>query len=685
MIDVTTENRVKPDWGRIMGAGLLGVGLLVFSPACATTSPAPLQPSSEEPQDKLIQITDEDFVFPQALAHFSEGYRLELNQQFDEALTAYRAALAADPEYRELYLRVALNLIRRNQTDDAIGILKELVERDPKDPQPYLWLASAYRHARQPEQALEAFRDALALDPKDDGIYIQYADLLIQGGEEEQAVTLLQEGVRKAKEPGNLYRILAELFVRRASLSADGEKSLQFFHQSIDYFKAALKTQPDEATLLYALGDLHLRMRLYKEAVQYLEHVTHLQPDNLVAKEKLLMAYDALGERDQAIRLLEDMSRLQPTNSRILFSLGSIYEQQGEREKALANYRMAASGDQADVGVYIKLAHLQMEAHPDRALKALEEGLVRFPLHPRLLEMQGYIYVDQADYEKALAALLDADVALSAANETPMSANFHLYIALCHYFLGDAEQMTERLEQAIEIQPDLIDLFVHLVMKDDDPDRPALAVKALATLEERMPTNPALPIARAYLHSFRKEYGPALEAFAVGQKIAEETGQAERILDARFYFWYAAAQERNGDLDQAETLFRRSMELDPEYADTYNYMAYMWADKSIKLDEAIVLVEKALALSPDSPAYLDTRGWIYFRMGRIDDAYRDLTRANELMPDEPTLMEHLGDVYFERGNTDRAAELWNRALELDAENKDLAAKLEQHGLRNQEE
>ncbi len=102
----------------------------------------------------------------------------------------------------------------------------------------------------------------------------------------------------------------------------------------------------------------------------------------------------------------------------------------------------------------------------------------------------------------------------------------------------------------------------------------------------------------------------------------------------------------------AAVLFRKCLELDAEFAEALNYLGYMWADLGNNLEEALELIQRAVDLEPDNAAYLDSLGWVLFRLGRAEDAVIWLERAVELSSEpDPTLYDHLGDVYEALGRS----------------------------------
>lgn len=90
----------------------------------------------------------------------------------------------------------------------------------------------------------------------------------------------------------------------------------------------------------------------------------------------------------------------------------------------------------------------------------------------------------------------------------------------------------------------------------------------------------------------------------------------------------------------------------------------MNADRNVRVPEALQLIEKALRKRPDNSALLDSRGWASFRLGRLEDAERDLRKALEQTTSAVSL-DHLADVLVAKGAREEAAATWRLALEQD--------------------
>lgn len=131
---------------------------------------------------------------------------------------------------------------------------------------------------------------------------------------------------------------------------------------------------------------------------------------------------------------------------------------------------------------------------------------------------------------------------------------------------------------------------------------------------------------------------------------------------------YALAAERIKQFDLMESELRKAIAEKPDFAAAYNALGYSFADRNIRLNEAIKLIEKALELSPNDHYMLDSLGWAHFRKGNLDKAIEYLQQAYDINPD-PEIAAHLGEVLWHKGQHDRAKKIWNDALSAHPDNE----------------
>jgi tetratricopeptide (TPR) repeat protein len=164
------------------------------------------------------------------------------------------------------------------------------------------------------------------------------------------------------------------------------------------------------------------------------------------------------------------------------------------------------------------------------------------------------------------------------------------------------------------------------------------------------------------------ELGDSKRALAVMEDARARQGGGLPLL-----FFLAAAYERDGQHAAAERTYRALLADDPAHAPSLNNLGYMLADRGEKLDEAVELIRRALALDRDNPGYLDSLGWAYFRLRRFEQALDPLERAARAMPGTSVVQAHLGDLYLEMKRYGEAAAAFERALGGDRQDVDVAA------------
>ncbi|MBM2577242.1 tetratricopeptide repeat protein [Jannaschia sp. Os4] len=168
-----------------------------------------------------------------------------------------------------------------------------------------------------------------------------------------------------------------------------------------------------------------------------------------------------------------------------------------------------------------------------------------------------------------------------------------------------------------------------------------------------------------------EDFVGAAEAYDRALSIVEAAGEPE----ARDWFLYYArgiARERTDDWAGAEADFRRALDLNPDQPSVLNYLGYGLVEQRMKLDEALDMIERAVAARPNDGYITDSLGWVLYRLGRAEEAVAPMERAVELTPRDPVINDHLGDVLWTVGRKREAEFQWRRALSLDPEPEDLA-------------
>ena len=128
------------------------------------------------------------------------------------------------------------------------------------------------------------------------------------------------------------------------------------------------------------------------------------------------------------------------------------------------------------------------------------------------------------------------------------------------------------------------------------------------------------------------------------------------------YFLRGALAERQKHYEEAEVQFRKVLAIDPNNSMTLNYLGYMQADRGVKLDEALAMIQQAVKQEPQNYAYLDSLGWAYFKLGQYQLSEDNLRRAIEHNASDATVHDHLGDLYEKTGRLKLAVAQWEQSV-----------------------
>lgn len=141
------------------------------------------------------------------------------------------------------------------------------------------------------------------------------------------------------------------------------------------------------------------------------------------------------------------------------------------------------------------------------------------------------------------------------------------------------------------------------------------------------------------------------------------------------YYTRGICHEREKDWAAAEADFRKALELSPNQPQVLNYMGYSFLEMNTNLDEALSMIERAVAAKPEDGYIVDSLGWALYRMGRYEEAVARMEKAVELMPVDSIVNDHLGDVYWAVGRQREAEFQWKRALSFEPESEEDATRI----------
>ncbi len=633
----------------------------------------------------------------------------------DEATALLRRAMDLAPGNGDLAAELCALLLDAGQDANAVGVARRSLAASPPTPALQRVIGSLYLRSRGKDEgevrrqaggalleamaastasnaaarvtlgeirmaageeaaALAAFREAVALDGSGERIHARIVRILLGQGRQEEAIQALEFALGRAGRDAGLRRVLALLLARRADASKDAAAVRRDRERAVELLEAADREMPGNPGILAELGEL--RIRTGRDADAF-ESFARIPQDDAGTRRALALRFLAGGDTNAAVKRIEALAARREGGRLARHYLGEILEVRGDLAGARRAFEAAAAPEPPESAPYIRLAILAHDGDPAAAAAWLEKGLKRMPDDLRLTRALATLQMLRKDFARARETYERIETLVPADDLTAV-IQVKVEQAVALQWEGRAALAARRIAEAVDPGYLIYELYVRLAFdygrrfKDHAP-----AEKTLAELSRLRADDPATHMYAGLYALSAESFTNAVAAFERAELVARQTLDGASMLRAQFYFSYGSALERCGRFAEAEAALEQCLKLDREFAEAWNYIAYMWAERGENLAKAAEYVNEALKREPENGAFLDTFGWICFRQGRFEEALKHLDRSIAALPGEDaTVLDHAGDALLKLGREAEAVKRWTRAFVLDPEVPGLRAKLE---------
>lgn len=609
-----------------------------------------------------------------AMYEFMLARRAESVDDFAAAEAAFRRALALDPKAADLHAELAAFYARQNRASDAVTAAEQAIALDADSEEGHRILglvnaAWADGIVEGPAGGSEAaWRDAaithlqrvqaLPAMATDMGLQLTLARQLLAADRVADAVPLLEKLVSQSGPAGE-----------PASMLAEALRSLGDVERATTVLEQAAAANP---RFLIALGDIYERQSKFEEAAE------------------------AFDRGAKAMRTPGRELRLRRVNA----LLGIADGKGAERAVTALTEYLAATPADAAANYLLARAHLQRR-DAAAAVTAAERALAIEPRHLPTLALLAAHYRERYDFAAIVALLtpLGQDEVTATTQSPADTARLLAELGGARQQLGDTagaaaafEKARARLPESAPLATALAEAYLQAGRPDDAirvaqeargaaaGDLGLIRVEALAGIRAGRAAA-AISSAETAVGARRQQVPGAFvladiyqdarrHADAIGVLTPLATAQPD---DDTVAFRLAAAYETADRVPDAERTFRAILARDPLHANALNYLGYMLANRGLKLAEALTLVDRALVVEPGNPAYLDSRGWALFKLGRAGDAEAPLRQAATALGGSSVIQFHFAEVLAALGKRSEAAVRLAQALKGDGVDIDRAA------------
>jgi tetratricopeptide (TPR) repeat protein len=644
------------------------------APAAQSQPPQSAAPSGEtKPPDHAASY------YHFALAHMYEEMMAMYgrSEYATKAIEEYRLAIAADPSSEYLNSALAELYTRTGRIRDAVVEAQELLQRNPDSVEAHKLLGRIYLRSLGDTQsgaqsrevlklAIEQYEALVRIQPKDVDNHLVLGGLYGLDKEAAKAEAELKAALQLDPTSEEGVTQLARLYAEQGN----SQRAIE----TLNSIPEAARTSKIYATL----GATFEQQRDYKQAVAAYQRAVTLDKDNIEALRGLAQNLANDNQLEAALNAYKSVQSVDQQDWQSTVEVSRIYRRMGKFDEALESLKKieAVAQDSQEIP-YEEAIVLEAQGKFDDAIAILQKLVTRSTApdgnynagernnRALFLDRLGNIYKETGRPQQALESFrkmvdLGGDEGSRGYQEV-----IDVY--------RDQKQWADAIktaEEAVKKYPDdkNLKLTLALQMADDGKGDQGvqLAKSALKGNAEDRDTYLFL----SNIYGRLKRWKEAEDTLVEAEKLAVRPEEKAYV-----QFALGALYERQKKYDQAEQAFRQVLKQDPNNSMTLNYLGYMMADHGMHLEEALTMIKHAVEMDPQNPAYLDSLGWVYFKLGNYDEAEDNLRRAVEKQPNDPTIQDHLGELYAKTGKLKLATVHWERAL--DEWNKSVAADVDQ--------
>ncbi len=389
---------------------------------------------------------------------------------------------------------------------------------------------------------------------------------------------------------------------------------------ALDIARTLNDKYPDAPFLMLLQARFQASQKLYEESLVSVNHLIRLEPDIVDAYLVKAQALAGLGRQQESIESVAMVVKKRPHDNRLRLQYARMLVQFKAFDEAIEQFLVLKKSMSNDENVLLSLGLLSIEIGQHNDAKhylqtLLDEGHHNQQAHyylGRIQQSQGEDMPAIANYERVLSGEYRLDARIRASSLMARS--------------GQYEKALSRLES----------LAAEQLQNESDRVKVYLAKGEVLRAASR-----------------------DKEAFTLYNDALNQSPENTDLLYAR-----ALTAEKLNLLDVAESDLKMVLMHEPENASALNALGYTLADRTQRYTEARDYILKAAQLLPDDPAILDSLGWVYYRLGQLEDAIKWLSRAFEALQDAE-IAAHLGEVLWVSGQTEKAKSIWQKGKTLD--------------------
>lgn len=371
-----------------------------------------------------------------------------------QALAAYKAALAMQPDNIDAQRGLAEDLLTQNNTESALKLYEGITTQDPEDAHSFLRLAELERSVGHLRKAQAALEHARALDP--DSVELHYNEAMIDESEghlAEAADTLARLAAATSRPDGQYSpdekNNRAIFLSRLAGVYREQSKTQEAVHT----YQQLIALGGDYAARGYqGIVDTYRDAKMYPQATAAAEQAAKAQPANTDLQLTLATELADTGKAKQGIDLAKAQLKGKASDRVTWLTLAQMYTR-------LRKWKDASNAiDQADklsknnqekaLIAFLRGALEERQKHIPQAEQSFRQSLQLDPDNALTLNYLGYMLADRGEKLPEALTMVQHAVKLDPENGAYLDS-----LGWVHYKMGQYSQALQTLQKAIALIP----------------------------------------------------------------------------------------------------------------------------------------------------------------------------------------------------------------------------------------
>ena len=567
-----------------------------------------------------VNPVQDEYAKSKALDHFINGSVSEAKGDYANAIIEYLEALNYDTS-AGIYYSVAKNYLYLNK------------------------LSSALKYAKL----------SIKYDSTETGYYDLLSDIFYQANETDSSVTALQKILELDSTNVETYYKLARIYEDKKPLKA------------VETYENLMKIIGPEWNVLLHVSELYEKLGYYDKASASLEQLLAIDPSNLSLQKLAIDFYERTEEYSNAIRMLDEIIELRPDDLDAREKKAQILLKQNKWDEAAEQYEYFLNRKDIPLDSKIRIGVSYFaKAITDSAMlpfaKKFFTTMDKDTSYWQIKLYLGAIAISQKDDSTAIKNFK------FVTENARWKADAWIQLGGLYFDNHRYEEAEKLMTEALELFPNEFAVNLILGLSKAQQNKYDDAAKYLKTAIDINSSDPTALSA----------YGYTLNQLNRNEEAIEYLSRALVLQpnDVNLMGTLGLIYNSLKKFEQSDSVYENALKIDPQNALVNNNYAYSLSERDLQLERALEMVKISIKADSLNSSYLDTIGWVYFKLNDYDKAKFYIEKAIDVGGENAVMLEHLGDILYKMGQQTKAKEKWQEALKLDSKNDKLKQKID---------